>query len=275
MLLDDTVLPVSVRLANGVDVPINLTANEAHDACRSLKGSLLRQEVYALDGSILEKQPYSVAETNYSISVVQPQLATPHAVFAIQQREALEFHYERNLYPVGDSQLPDPRVSHTATLDADEIGNVLLSVSITYPRRHRDARPFLSQDDHAKQTQILATYSTSTFTNDVLANDANRLRHLCESKSYELVNIKPQSALPSVTNLFRFDKLQSLIRSSMMGRMTSPTRIPKPPARATETLIGASSSTPKLSSVPTISPLPCRLGRLSPSRSPFKITRRR
>ena len=123
-------------------------------------------------------------------------------------REALEFHYERNLYPVGDSQLPDP---HTATLDADEIGNVLLSVSITYPRRQRDARPFLSQDDHAKQTQILATYSTSTFTNDVLANDANRLRHLCESKSYELVNIKPQSALPSVTNPFGFDKLKSLI----------------------------------------------------------------
>ncbi len=55
MLLDDTDLPASACLPNGINMPINLTANEAYDACRSLKGSLLRQEVYALDGSELEK----------------------------------------------------------------------------------------------------------------------------------------------------------------------------------------------------------------------------
>ncbi|KAJ4032988.1 hypothetical protein NW756_014037 [Fusarium oxysporum] len=211
MLLPDTVLPNSFRLPNGTDIPISLTSNETYDACRSLKGSILRQEVYALDGSDLEKQPYAVSETNYSISVVQPQVAAKHGVFVCQQREALEFHYERNLYTVDDRRLPDPRVSHTATLDVDEIGNVLLSVSISYPRRHRDQRPFFTRDDHAKQSHILATYSTSTFTNDVLADDAYRLRHLCESKSYDLINCKPQSALPAVTNLFRFDELKSII----------------------------------------------------------------
>lgn len=217
MLLEDTVLPASVRLPNGVDMPINLTANEAYDACRSLKGSLLRQEVYALDGSSWEKQPYSVAEMNYTISVVQPQVAAQHAVFTTQQREALEFHYEGDLYAVGNRHLPDPQVSHTATLEVDEIGNVLLSVSVTYPRRHQERRPFLTPDDHAKQKQILATYSTSSFTNDVLADDAYRLRHLCESKSYELVNCKPQSAVPSITNLFRFNELKAIITTVSDG----------------------------------------------------------
>ncbi|KAG7284482.1 hypothetical protein NEMBOFW57_010857 [Staphylotrichum longicolle] len=211
MLLEDTVLPASIRLPSGVDMPINLTANEAYDACRSLKGSILRQEIYALDGSELEKQPYSVSETNYTISVVQPQAAAQHAVFTTQQREALEFHYERSLYTVGDHHLPDPRVSHTATLEVDEIGNVLVSVSVTYPRRHQDQRSFLTSEDHAKQKQILATYSTNSFTNDVLADDDYRLRHLCDAKSYELVNCKPQSSLPSITNLFRFDELKGII----------------------------------------------------------------
>jgi hypothetical protein len=44
LLLDDTILPVG------------LTPDEEREACRSLKGSMLRQEVYALDGT--PKQPH-------------------------------------------------------------------------------------------------------------------------------------------------------------------------------------------------------------------------
>ena len=39
LLLDDTVLPAG------------LTVEEEREACRALKGSMLRQEVYALDGT--------------------------------------------------------------------------------------------------------------------------------------------------------------------------------------------------------------------------------
>ncbi len=53
--------------------------------------------------------------------------------------------------------------------------------------------------------------TTSSFTNDVLADGAYRLRHLCKSKSYELVNCKPQSAVPASTNLIRLDELKAII----------------------------------------------------------------
>ena len=47
-LLDDTVLPTG------------LTVEEEHEACRALKGSMLRQEIYALDGTDKEKHPYTL-----------------------------------------------------------------------------------------------------------------------------------------------------------------------------------------------------------------------
>ena len=50
-LLDDTVLPPG------------LTLDEEREACRALKGSMLRQEVYALDGAEAG-DPYTVTEDN-------------------------------------------------------------------------------------------------------------------------------------------------------------------------------------------------------------------
>ncbi|MEQ1575977.1 MAG: toxin TcdB middle/N-terminal domain-containing protein, partial [Vicinamibacterales bacterium] len=45
-LLDDTVMPAG------------LTTEEEREACRSLKGSMLRQELYALDGTVKAGEPY-------------------------------------------------------------------------------------------------------------------------------------------------------------------------------------------------------------------------
>src|SRR5262249_31605247 len=50
LLLPDTVLPPG------------LTPEEEREACRALRGSMLRQEVYALDGSGKEQHPYTVIE---------------------------------------------------------------------------------------------------------------------------------------------------------------------------------------------------------------------
>jgi hypothetical protein len=76
MLLSDTVLP-----------PDDLTAEEAREACRSLKGGILRQEIYALDqrldGTLTEEsdRPYTVSERNYTIKRLQPRGDNKHAVF--------------------------------------------------------------------------------------------------------------------------------------------------------------------------------------------------
>ena len=49
MLLDDTALPVTIRLSDGTRIPYVLSGEESREACRSLKGAILRQEIYALD----------------------------------------------------------------------------------------------------------------------------------------------------------------------------------------------------------------------------------
>ena len=77
LLLPDTVLPAG------------LTLDEEREACRALKGSMLRQEVYADDagpGADADqirraRTPYTVTEQNFTVRAVQPRGANRHAVF--------------------------------------------------------------------------------------------------------------------------------------------------------------------------------------------------
>ncbi len=77
-------------------LPLGLTAQEEQEACRALKGKILRQEIYAEDGMPQSSDPYSVTEHTYAIRTVQPLLDNPHAVFFVNEQEAIEFHYERH-----------------------------------------------------------------------------------------------------------------------------------------------------------------------------------
>ena len=220
MLLADTLLPPG------------LSADETREACRALKSSILRQEVYGLDGSEEADRPYSLSERNYSLQAVQPRGQNRYAVFFSHARETVDFHYERKLYPVlgghivdeatgamspDARRLADPRVSHTMTLDVDEYGNVLQSVAIGYGRRHTDAGPLLTPRDQAKQTRTLITYTENDYANAVLDDAAYRTPLLCETRTYELLKIEPASRLPDVTNLFRFDEMRSRITQAADG----------------------------------------------------------
>ena len=124
LLLPDTVLPAG------------LTLEEEREACRALKGSMLRQEVYADDadhpGATPEqiqraRTPYTVTEQNFTIRALQPRGPNRHAVFFTHAREAISYHYERN--PT------DPRIQHALTLEVDDYGNVLKQAAIGYGRR--------------------------------------------------------------------------------------------------------------------------------------------
>jgi len=136
MLLLDTVLPAEVTLPDGTRQLWQLSAQEEREACRALKGMVLRREVYALDGSAQEPHPYSVSERNYTVLLLHPCCGNRHAVFFTQPREAIEYHYERALYAVAGQQQKraDPRVSHTMILATDAYGNVLQSAAISYGR---------------------------------------------------------------------------------------------------------------------------------------------
>jgi RHS repeat-associated protein len=188
LLLDDTMLPAA------------LTIEEEREACRALKGSMLRQEVYGLDGTAKETHPYLVTEQNFTIRRIQPQGDNRHAVFFTHAGESLTYQYERN--PA------DPRIAHALTLEVDDFGNVLKSAAINYGRR-QDIRvvdgfggtinvpnPGLAQlsgADQAKQTTTLITYSENHFTNRIADDDNYRVPIACESRTYELTGLTPSA----------------------------------------------------------------------------------
>jgi RHS repeat-associated protein len=198
LLLPDTILPA------------DLTPDEAREACRALKGMMLRQEVYAEDAppgaTAAEQQrasmPYTVVEQNFTIRPLQPQRAgNRHAIFFTHPCEAMTAHYERRLVPVLHDQIvdeataaanpetqwrPDPRWQHAMTLEVDDYGNVLQAVAIGYGRRYDDADPLLTDDDRARQQATLITYTANAYTDVIDNGTAYRTPLLCEARTYEL-----------------------------------------------------------------------------------------
>ncbi len=198
LLLEDTVLPEG------------LTPEEEREACRALKGSMLRQEVYALDGTDKEKHPYTVTEQHLTIRVLQRRGPNRHAVFFTHARESLSYHYERN--PA------DPRIGHALTLEVDDFGNVLKSAAIGYGRREQirvvdnhgrvtetpnPGLNALEPRDRAKQTQTLITYTENRVTNAVETANDYRTPLPCESRTYELTGL----TLPPGRSRFTFDEV--------------------------------------------------------------------
>ena len=199
-LLPDTVLPSG------------LSVEEAREACRSLKGAMLRQEVYALDGSDKEPHPYTVTEQNFTIQLLQDRGDNPHAVFFTHPREAISLHYERD--PA------DPRISHALTLEVDEFGNVLKEAAVGYGRRQKiqitdnegvtteidnPALAKLNPKDQAKQIQPHVTLTENDFTENkepeagetagitISSISDYRTPLPCESRTYEVTELRPRN----------------------------------------------------------------------------------
>jgi RHS repeat-associated protein len=168
------------------DLPTGLSLEEEREACRALKGSMLRHEVYALDGTPKAEHPYTVSEQSFTIRRLQPQGNNQYAVFFAHAREAIGYHYERN--PA------DPRISHSLTLEVDDFGNALKQASVGYGRRQPDPNSLLLQTDRDKQIRRLITYTENNLTNAIDTTDNYRTPLSCETRSYELTGYTPTGA---------------------------------------------------------------------------------
>lgn len=183
MLLPDTVIE------NGFD------PDEMREAFRALKGSALRIEVYAEDGTAEAEHPYTVTEQNLTVTRLQPRGPNQHAVFFTHPRESLHYNYER--------KPNDPRVTHDLTLEVDEFGNVRRSVAAAYRRRAGlpEPEPNLSAAFRAMlahdQTRLHITATEKIFTDpvnrpaDAAPFDAYRASLPCETITAELTGITP------------------------------------------------------------------------------------
>ncbi len=184
LLLDDTVLPDE------------LSAEEEREACRALKGSMLRQEVYALDGTDKEKHPYTVTEQNITIRLLQPRSGNRHAVFFAHARESISYHCERN--PA------DPRITHALTLEVDAFGNALRSVAIGYRRRD------LPGVDTPEQKQTHLTLTVNRFANRASEPDWYRIGLPVETRTYEIVKPPEPTITDTPIDLFPFELIAAL-----------------------------------------------------------------
>lgn len=165
------------------NLPPGLGVEDEREACRALKGSMLRQEIYALDGTAKEPHPYSVLEQNFTVACLQPRAANRYGVFLAHSRESISYHYER---------IPnDPRVGHSMTLEVDDYGNIRRGLAIGYGRRQPDAG--LAAKDQDEQARTWITCRENSHTVPVDAADAYRAPLPSEQRVYEFTGFQPNA----------------------------------------------------------------------------------
>jgi len=203
ILLRDTVVPPGVN------------PYEMQEAYRSLKGLMIRQEIYAQDATPKAPNPYSVIEQNFTIEFLQPIGPNQHAIFLTHPRETVTCHYERNP--------DDPRVTHDFTFEVDAFGNVLRSASVGYPRRPGYAAPeptlsaavqgMLAYD----QARLHVINTRDQYTNAIDQPDAYRKPMPFATVLAEITGIAPAAGKPGVTNLFAFEELDQIWKTAWDG----------------------------------------------------------
>jgi RHS repeat-associated protein len=183
----------------GLNLPASdLTTQEWCEALRACKGMSIRSEIFVNDippDNATEEQivqaltPFAVSASNCVIELLQPKGKNKHAVFTVKQSEAITYSYER--------KTEDPRIAHNFNIRFDDVGNVLESAAIVYPRLKADlSLPLATQQEQAR-TVIL--FTSTYFTNDVKEENAYRLRVPAEVKTFECKGI--QKSTPYYTLL--------------------------------------------------------------------------
>ncbi|NEO39244.1 MAG: hypothetical protein F6J90_24070 [Moorea sp. SIOASIH] len=188
------------------DLHGEVDAETSRQAYWTLKGMVLREEVYGLDGSELEDKPYAVTETNYHVKLLQPKGENKYGVYFVEPRETLSYQYERNA--------DDPRISHQFVLKVDDYGNVLRSCTVAYGRRQPTPNPSEEGNKiHPEQLSLKVVSEDNQFIN-ITGEDINLLGVTLENKSYEITNL----ALKSGEQYFSFaevdDYLEQVLESS-------------------------------------------------------------
>lgn len=164
------------------------------DALRTLRGSILRSELYALDGSERQDRPYTVTEHAYHLKKVEApaegtdrkRIFFPHL---IAQRST---QWER-----GD----DPMTQFAFTGDYDEFGQPQRQSAAAMPRLRRHQQTITGQvvgPVQPDETRVLATHSLTEY---VIPPDDSPYIHdrVAQARTYELASPPPGPDDPTDT----------------------------------------------------------------------------
>lgn len=168
------------RPAAMIDFLKNLPRRVKRDALRTLRGSILRTELYALDDATHQDRPYTVTQSLFGLREESPPAASEagreHLFFshALAQRTT---QWER-----GDN----PMTQFTFTEDYDNYGQPRSQISIAVPRH--PGEPYLA-------TQIVTTYANRNDEQHYL------IGRVVRTTSYEVLNDGALSVLQLWQNI--------------------------------------------------------------------------
>ncbi|MFO0612370.1 MAG: SpvB/TcaC N-terminal domain-containing protein [Polyangiaceae bacterium] len=179
---------VTTHLAAGTDS--DFTPRERREAHRALRGTVMRTEVYELDGTTQAAIPHVVTESIYAVRKLQspqnalgadrPQLP---GVFHVVDLETRSLTYERNA--------SDPRVAQTFALEVDAYGVTVRAAALAHPRRGT-GRPAEQKTVHCTVTIQTVAHLPGTF------DSGRRIAIPLEAKVYDLRDMRVLfDALPS------------------------------------------------------------------------------
>src|SRR5207248_2470942 len=164
-VLEPALLPTAIDHEDGSSTAYTPSGDELRDACQALRGSVLRQEVYSLDDSPKQANPYTVTESRYAVKLLQPRKhagsLTP-AMYMPTSLETVTLGLERA------SSFDDARIRHRVSLEVGYYGNTLSGVDIVYGRRSASQNDVdISTEDKVRQQQTFAVLSQTAYTNAV------------------------------------------------------------------------------------------------------------
>ena len=99
MLLPDTQVPITLKRQRWLLDSLETLRREIREACRALKGAVLRREIYARDGTECRRPPLQRNRAKlHRRTAAAARRAIAHAVFFTHPRESIGLPFERKLY---------------------------------------------------------------------------------------------------------------------------------------------------------------------------------
>ena len=169
------------------------------DALRSLRGSVLRSELYTLDGSNLQERPYTVTEQAYDLREVEAPAAGSarrHIFFphSIAQRTT---QWERG---------NDPHTQFAYTAEYDDVGQPRRQIAIACPRGWRAL-------GDTPAAGFLATLSHTAYASNIPADRYMRDR-VVRTRSFEIKDTAGKS-VPQLSAVTEDDTTLRLVGESL------------------------------------------------------------
>ncbi|KAF4333641.1 rhs repeat-associated core domain protein [Fusarium beomiforme] len=168
-------LASNVTLAS-FEVPSGITTVESF---RSLRGKLLREEIYCDDNSMQEHLPYTTTQFTYGVDVIQQKGENSYCSTRVDNKEKMSFNYER--------QISNPRYSYDLVLETNHFGQPLKSLSVAYGHKNSTLlRPF----EKAAQEEDIVVLTENAYTNCCSRPGAYREPALASVRKWRLVQFK-------------------------------------------------------------------------------------